>query len=69
MTARVGSITPQSFSDGLTPRDSSRLETRSILDELTRQSVADWFYDDSYQDNAEALEDAQQQLQKNRTVS
>jgi len=46
------------LSDVLAYRERRHLETRMILDELTRQAVEDGLYDDSYEDYAEALRQA-----------
>lgn len=45
------------LSDLLAYKQRRRAKTRAILDQMTRQAVADGLYSDSYQDYAEALHD------------
>jgi len=47
-----------SLSDLLSFRERRRRETRTILDEMTRQAAADGLYGESYEDYAQALHDA-----------
>ena len=47
-----------SFADVLAFKERRRTETRAILDEMTRQAAADGLYDESYEEYAEALQNA-----------